>query len=120
MEELKDAVVVFQALLKAKKNVFRQRDLSSNPVYAKKILSILEKYGLAEVYRSKRSVLVVLTSRGEEALNLASKFCEIVFGEKFPVESSRIESHDKRFEVHMPEYLKDNPWISVLAKRGKS
>jgi len=116
--ELKDAVVVFQALLKAKKNVFRQRDLGSNPVYAKRILSILEKYGLAEIYRSKRSVLVVLTSRGEEALNLASKFCEIVFGEKFPVESSREE--ERRFDVHMPTYLKDNPWISVLARRGKS
>jgi len=115
----KELEVIFRVLVKVRSTVFSLREVSTNPVYARRLVSILEKYGLAEVYRSSRYYSIVLTEKGVEALECAKRFAEIVCGKKLEYRKTSFKEREVSLEK-LPEYLADNPWLKVLAERGKT
>ena len=113
---MEEAVTLFRFLLKLDKRVFSMRDISTNSKYSKRVLGLLEKYGLVDVHKGSMYV-IVLTNRGEKARKIAQHFVSFLEGKEVSLEDTRAGKGREVSLEDLPDYLKNNPWLSVLKER---
>lgn len=98
----------------------RVRELFTNTKRAQEVLSTLCKLGLVKVVYVSRTKYIVLTEKGRKVKSLLREAVSLAVSTETRGEYSSLrEEYSSLKDIELPEYLKDNPWISVLATRGK-
>ena len=93
--------------------------LSTNSRYTAKIIKTLQKYDLITIY-GDRFKQIRLNEKGLKLYNLISQINFILEG-KTEIKIDRINEIREAPEIlrQSPSFLKDNPWLTVLSRRGR-
>lgn len=100
-------------------------EISKNVEKAREVLELLQKYSLVDVKKKGRIFLVSLSDKGFGVYKKIREIREIVGLE--PAGQPRIQPERGAAEPQagglepggLPSFLVGNPWLSVLAKRGR-
>jgi len=94
--------------------------LSTNSRYTAKIIETLQKYDLIEIY-GERFKQIRLSEKGLKLYNLINQINLILEGKiDLKVEKLKEVKQAPKILEQTPSFLKDNPWISVLSRRGEN
>jgi len=93
-------------------------ELSRNTRKAREILELLEKHDLVHVRRKGRVYLISLNERGLELLSLLRRAEELLRGAGAIPTASRSPAQPE--PQSLPSFAADNPWLAILAERGRA
>ena len=103
-------------------------EISRNNRKAREVVDLLGKYGLINYQKKGRFQLVSLSHKGLEAYRHILAARRVIYGEeitprepltsKLPERSSGPEMGIET-SSELPSYLRDNPWLEVLASRSR-
>lgn len=92
----------------------------SRSKFVKKIVESALKRGLIREYkRSRIRRDYFLTEKGEKLLDLVKEAYELIYGREIELGESKRKVAVAEHSESLPDFLKGNPWLSVLAKRGR-
>ena len=97
----------------------RVRELFTNTKRAREVLGILSRLDLIRVVYVSRTKYIVLTEKGRKVKSLLKEAVSLAVSRTREEYSSLRKEYSSLKDIELPEYLKNNPWVSVLATRGK-
>jgi|GEM_PF-1574498 len=99
--------------------------ISRNTRYVEKVINILRKYDLIEIH-GNRYRYIYLNERRLKLYNLLRQV-ELILSEGGEIKLEKIS--DKKFIskkeyapeilIQSPSFLRENPWLTILSKRGR-